>query len=87
MQRLIRLPEVMQLTGLCRSEIYRLASLNPPEFPKPCPLGERSSAWVLQEVEQFVSGRIAAREQEARERRAFGQRLAAARASKSSTAA
>src|SRR4051812_18614598 len=83
MQRLIRLPEVMQLTGLCRSEIYRLAAIK--QFPKPCPLGERSSAWVLNEVDDFVKRRIAARARTASKRSSIGHDLVAARRKKRAT--
>ncbi len=54
-----RLPQVRQKVGFSRSEIYRLISLN--RFPKPIPLGERAVAWDMDEVEDWVQARIAAR--------------------------
>lgn len=59
-QQLIKLPDVIQLTGLSSSSIYRLGSVG--EFPKPIKLtaNGRSSAWIAEEVHQWVSDRIAA---------------------------
>lgn len=60
MSQLIKLPDVIELTGLSSSSIYRLASQG--EFPRPIKLtaGGRSSAWIADEVNQRVSDRIAA---------------------------
>lgn len=58
MSQLIKLPDVIKLTGLSSSSVYRLASNG--EFPKPIKLtaGGRSSAWVIEEVNQWVDKRI-----------------------------
>lgn len=60
MSQLIKLPDVIKLTGLSSSSIYRLASNG--EFPKPIKLtaGGRSSAWVVDEVNKWVDERIQA---------------------------
>jgi prophage regulatory protein len=58
--RLLRLPEVTHITGLRRSQIYRLAADN--EFPKPCKIGPRASAWIESEVIGWIETRIAQRE-------------------------
>lgn len=67
MAQLIKLPEVVKLSGLSASSVYRLASRN--QFPQPLKLNPphgRSSAWVLEEVQQWINDRIAAsREEEA----------------------
>jgi prophage regulatory protein len=50
-QRLIRLPEVIRLTGIPKSTIYKLISDG--RFPKPQRLG-RLALWKLSEVDRFV---------------------------------
>jgi prophage regulatory protein len=60
LKRLLRLPEVAHYTGLRRSQIYRLAADG--EFPKPCKIGSRASAWIESEVIDWVEARIAQRE-------------------------
>lgn len=61
-QQFRRLPAVLELTGLKRSTLF--AKVAAGQFPKPCKLGERASAWVLAEVQQWIEGRIAARAQQ-----------------------
>lgn len=59
-QQLIKLPDVIELTGLSSSSVYRLSASG--SFPSPIKLtpGGRSSAWVADEVNQWVADRIAA---------------------------
>ena len=59
---LLRRKQVQDRVGLSRSEIYRLISLN--RFPRPVPLGERIRAWDSNEIDDWVQGRIAAREEQ-----------------------
>ena len=54
--RIIRLREVMKLTGLARSTIYKHAEAG--IFPRPVPLGGRSVGWIEQEVEDWLTARI-----------------------------
>ncbi len=56
-----RLPAVKARTGLSRSEIYRRIALG--DFPRPVKLGERASAWSASEIDAWIAGRIAARDQ------------------------
>lgn len=56
--QIIRLLEVKTLTGLSGSSIYRMASKG--TFPKPIKLGERSSGWIVSELEQWLEQRISA---------------------------
>lgn len=65
---LIRLPELIQLTGLSRSCIY--LKLNPKSkyfdefFPKPVPLSSEirgGVAWLLAEIQLWIESRIQAR--------------------------
>lgn len=58
--RLIRLKEVMQLTGLARSTIYKYLAEG--LFPKPVSLGDRCVAWVEKEVHDWILVRIEVRD-------------------------
>ena len=52
--RLLRLREVLRLTGLSRSTLYRKLKAN--EFPKPVKLGKRAVAWRESEVIDWING-------------------------------
>lgn len=54
--RLIRLKEVLHLTGLARSSVYRLVSAK--DFPAPVSLGDRAVAWIESEIQDWVLFRI-----------------------------
>jgi len=54
-ERLLRLPEVMHLTGLCRSDVYRLEAAG--IFPKRRRLVGRTVCWTLSDVLRFVESR------------------------------
>ena len=56
MDKLIRLPEVQEITGAKRSSIY--AWVLAKKFPKPIKCSERSVAWLESEVLGWVSERI-----------------------------
>ncbi|RZQ02769.1 AlpA family transcriptional regulator [Vibrio vulnificus] len=62
--KVIRLKEVMALTGLSKSSIYRFSESN--DFPKSVPLGARSVGWIESEVNQWLERKISSREQEKR---------------------
>ncbi len=55
--RMLRLPDVLQKTGLSRSQIYRLITLG--AFPTQIRLGERTSGWIESEIDGWLAGRIA----------------------------
>lgn len=57
--RLIRLPDVLMITGLKRSTVYR--KMKNDEFPKSVSIGERSIAWVESEVNGWVYNNISRR--------------------------
>ena len=61
--RLIRIGEVREITGLSRSYIYELAKKN--LFPQSLALvpGGIARAWVLTEVEAWLNQRIAERDE------------------------
>lgn len=58
--RLIRLPQVKDMTGLGRSSVYKLMAEN--SFPKPVTLIGRASAWVEGEVIEWIEERVAERD-------------------------
>lgn len=58
-QQFLRLPQVRDMVGLSRSEIYRRVSIG--DFPKPVPLGARAVGWVSGEVQAWVKQQIAVR--------------------------
>ncbi len=63
---LIRMPELLALTGLGgRATVYRVLK-DDPTFPRPVPLSASTArsapvAWVLGEVQAWIRARIAAR--------------------------
>lgn len=61
--KLIKLKDVLDITGLSRSFVYALAQKG--EFPKPVKLSERSSAWVQSEVDDWIDARISSRDRRA----------------------
>jgi prophage regulatory protein len=66
---LVRMSELQQLTGLARPTVYKMLKRDP-SFPKPVKLSDSSArnapvAFVLSEVQEWIQGRIQAREQRA----------------------
>jgi prophage regulatory protein len=60
---LYRLPAVRQVTGLSRSQLYRLEAGG--KFPGRVKLSQRASAWRADEVEAWVNSRPRAANQTA----------------------
>lgn len=56
MQVLLRINEVLNRTGLSRSEVYRRMALG--QFPRRVKLGARSVGWVQSEIQEFIEQRI-----------------------------
>ncbi len=54
--QIIKLPAVIKLSALSSATIYRLIKKD--EFPKQIKLSERSSGWLLSEVEQWLEEKI-----------------------------
>ena len=50
--RFMRLTEVVQLTGVSRSTIYRWMATG--EFPKQVSLGSNTVAWLEAEIEDWI---------------------------------
>lgn len=58
--RIIRLKEVLNMTGLARSSVYRL--MDSKLFPAAVSLGDRAVGWVESEVQDWIALRIAERD-------------------------
>jgi prophage regulatory protein len=55
---ILRLPAVLERTGLSRSTTYSMISKG--LFPAPVSLGERAVGWVESQIDQWVDEKIAA---------------------------
>ncbi len=55
-ENLIRLREVMKITGFGRSQIYKLINIG--EFPKQIQISQGSVAWLESELEAWMEERI-----------------------------
>ena len=56
-EQILKMPDVIKVTGLARSTIYKLISED--RFPKQIKLTSFSSGWLLSEIEEWVNERIA----------------------------
>ena len=56
--RLIRLPEVIQITSLSRTQIYRLIAAG--TFPKQRRLSHKVAAWKESEIAAWIDSVVAA---------------------------
>jgi prophage regulatory protein len=54
---ILRLPQVLQRTGLARSTIYQHIAEG--IFPRPISLGLRAVGWLESDLEEWVAKRIA----------------------------
>lgn len=52
----LRLPEVLNRTGLSRSSVY--AKISTHNFPSPIKLGPRAVGWIADEVDGWIQCRI-----------------------------
>ena len=57
--RLLRLPEVIEITGLGRDTIYR--HIREDRFPRQRRIGERASGWREDEIRAWVDSRATRR--------------------------
>ena len=57
--KLIRLPEVLERTAMKKTSVYKLITEG--DFPPPVKIGG-ISAWVDQEITDWISGRASARQ-------------------------
>jgi prophage regulatory protein len=65
--KLIKLPEVIEITTLSRASIYRLIADG--KFPKQVKLSTRACAWVEQEVLEWLNDRINGRHSSANQQK------------------
>ena len=53
--RLLRRPEVEELTGLARATLYQKMAMG--HFPRPVKLGARAVAWPLSVITEWIESR------------------------------
>ena len=58
--RLLRISDVCARIGIHRSNVYRLVAAG--KFPRPITIGERSSAWLSDEIDAWLAQRVAERD-------------------------
>ncbi len=58
-EKLIRIREVMERTGLSRTVLYR--KIQHDDFPKPIRITARCVAWREIEIDEWINARITAR--------------------------
>ncbi|MEW6984317.1 helix-turn-helix transcriptional regulator [Colwelliaceae bacterium 6471] len=56
----IRLPQVLYLTGLGKTSIYKL--MNAKEFPQAISFGARRIAWKRSDIQSWIESKIQARQ-------------------------
>ena len=56
--KLLRLPEVLNATGLSKSTIY--ARISEGTFPKQIPLGPRIVVWVESDIQNWIAEQVSA---------------------------
>lgn len=54
--QLLKLRQVMAITCLARSTVYKYCAEN--NFPKPIRLSKRNVAWVEEEIEEWICQKI-----------------------------
>lgn len=59
--RIMRLEEVMSVTGFRRSSVYKYMAIG--AFPKPVSLSDKAVGWVSTEIDDWIKARIAERDQ------------------------
>jgi prophage regulatory protein len=55
-RRILRLPNVLDRTGLSRSTVYQRVSEG--RFPRPVSLGDRAVGWVESDIEEWINWQI-----------------------------
>jgi prophage regulatory protein len=59
--KVLRLPEVIEITGRKRSTIF--ADMKAGTFPRPIPLGPRARGWLADEIQEWIRARADERNQ------------------------
>jgi prophage regulatory protein len=55
-RRILRLPNVLDRTGLSRSTVYQRVSEG--RFPRPVSLGDRAVGWVESDIDEWIGRQI-----------------------------
>ena len=55
MAQILRLPEILRLTGLSRSTVYEMMRRG--RFPASVKLGERAIGWFADDVNEWIAAR------------------------------
>lgn len=55
-ERMLRLPDVIDRTKLCRSTIYSMIAQS--KFPRQVALGERAVGWRKSDIDEWIRSRI-----------------------------
>ena len=63
MERLLRLPDVLAVTTLSRSELFRQVASG--AFPRPVAVSPRKRAWPVEEIDAWIQARVAERDKAA----------------------
>ena len=53
--QLLRLPDILRMTGLSRSCVLDMSSKGTLDFPQPFKIGRRAVAWKAQEIENWIN--------------------------------
>ncbi len=56
MDKLLRLRDVIDMTSLSKTEIYRRMAKD--TFPKPCKLGENCARWKQSEIQAWIGQQV-----------------------------
>jgi prophage regulatory protein len=54
--KILRLPDVINITGLSRSSIYQ--KISDGEFPKQISLGSKSVGWIEADIQNWIEDKI-----------------------------
>ena len=57
--KVIRIPAVIDMVGLCKASIYNMIKRG--DFPAPIKLGPKASGWMVSEVQGWIADRASAR--------------------------
>lgn len=57
--RILRLPDVMAITGLSRASVYRM--IGEGRLPQQIPLGKRSVGWLASDINAWLQSRAEGR--------------------------
>jgi len=56
-QKILRLRDVIERTGLSRSTVYLKASRPDDDFPAPFKIGLRASGWLAEDIDSWIERR------------------------------